>query len=198
MDREMFESNLPEFLVFLLQEQETEGDTFDFLIELSNPVLYGALKRFYYLEGYEKEDLVQEGRIVLARVIMEYDLESPLSFLEYYQLMLMNHLNKLLRKQEAQSRRANKFAHSLDEITENVGIHIQGTSSAETYPEEFAVLKEAYNSYLLDLSGFEREVYDEFMTGKTVEEIAKSLECDVKQTKSALYRCRRKLDNYLQ
>ena len=52
----------PEVLVLLLQKDKC---TFDSLMKMCNPILYSAIQKFY-LEGYETEDLLQEGRIVLT------------------------------------------------------------------------------------------------------------------------------------
>ena len=187
--------NLPEILVFLLQNMK--GDLHNVLVELSHPVLFSAINKFY-LEGYEKEDLLQEGRLILTRAIEEYDFESTLEFFEYYQMMLMNHLHKLLRKQEAQIRKANKGAYSLDELTENLGIQIQGYSAVETNPENAYLLKEGYEQYIQGLSNREFFIYSEFIKGKTLDEMVKSTKCKKTQVRSTLYRCKTKLDNSMQ
>ncbi len=187
--------DLPEILVLFLRY--TPDDLYHVLLDLSQPILYSAINKFY-LEGYEKDDLIQEGRVIMTKAVSEYEFESSLTFLEYYQMMLMNHLHKLLRKQEAQRRRANKNAYSLEELIENYGIHIQGNAAAETFPEDAALVKEAYVEYTNDLSDFERLVYKEFLTGKTPDEIIEVLNFNKAQIQDAIQRCKQKLSKRLQ
>lgn len=184
----------PEVLVFLLQN-ETKYP-FESLMQICKPIVYSAIKNLYF-EGYETEDLLQEGRIVLTKAIEEYRFDKNLDFLSYYQMMLMNHLHKLLRKQEAQIRRANKNAYSLEELMEKTGIHIQGLAAVDTLPEDVTIVKEAYSQYVGGLSELETTVYASYLDKKSLTEIAVILDCEVEQVKSALYRCKRKLDNNL-
>ena len=82
---------------------------------------------------------------------------------------------------------------SLDELIEDAGFHIQGTSSNITYPEEAAVVKETYNNYLIELSPFEKKVFSLFLDGVSQKEIAEKLEIKLRKVQNALYRCSIKL-----
>lgn len=184
----------PEVLVLLLQNER--NCLLESLMKICKPIVYSAIKNLYF-EGFEKEDLLQEGRIVLIKAVDDYRFDKNLEFLNYYQMMLMNHLHKLLRKQEAQIRRANKNAYSLEELIETTGIHIQGLATVDTQPEDVTLIKEAYSQYLSCLSELEASVYAEYLDHKSLEDTAEILGLDVERVQNALYRCKRKLDNHL-
>lgn len=184
----------PEVLVYLLQNKIS--CPLEILMQICKPIIYRSIHPLY-IENYETEDLLQEGRLVLARAIEVYDFKSNLTFLEYYRMMLMNHFHHLIRRQEAQKRRANKNAYSIEELMETSGEHIQGLAKDEDHPESVTIIKEAYEAYISDLSDLEALVYIHYIENKSLREIAILLEADESQIQSALYRCKRKLDENL-
>lgn len=188
------ELKAPEVLVLLLQNDDK--CPFEGLMKLCRPIVYSAIKN-YYLEGYETEDLLQEGRVVLAKAVDDYQFHRNMEFLKYYQMMLMNHLNKLLRKQDAQKRKANTNAYSLEEIKENTGKPLEGLAAADTRPEDVAIVKQSYSQYIYDLSDLETLVYAGYLEKKTPEEMAEIVGCNVEQVHNALYRCKKKLNKNL-
>src|SRR5690625_640955 len=184
------EANLPEVLVLLIQLMKK--DPFEKLLELSNPITYSVVKK-YFLPDYEREDLIQEARSVLNETINTYDIKAGMGFLQFYHMSLSNHLNMLLRREQTQKRRINIDTVSLDELVEEAGVQVQGVASVTTYPEEMAVAKETFNNYLVELSPFESEVFKLFLDGMTQENIAIKLNIPQKKVRSALYRCSTKL-----
>ncbi|HLR92819.1 MAG TPA: sigma-70 family RNA polymerase sigma factor [Atopostipes sp.] len=184
------EANLPEVLVLLIQLMKK--DPFEKLLELSNPITYSVVKK-YFLPDYEREDLIQEARSVLNETINTYDIKAGMGFLQFYHMSLSNHLNMLLRREQTQKRRINIDTVSLDELVEEAGVQVQGVASVTTYPEEMAVAKETFNNYLVELSPFESEVFKLFLDGMTQENIAIKLNIPQKKVRSALYRCSAKL-----
>lgn len=194
MDNLNQEIKAPEVLVLLLQSEEK--CLLERLMEMCKPIVYSAINTIY-LEGYETEDLLQEGRIVLAKAAEEYQFNRNMEFLNYYQMMLMNHLHKLLRKQDAQARKANKNAYSLDELMETTGKTYGGLATPDTCPEEAMIVKESYSQYVCNLSDLETVVYAGYVQGNSLKHTAKSLGMTLEQVRNALYRCKRKLNNKL-
>lgn len=183
----------PEVLVLLIQNGQTPQSGLE---KMSKSILYSAIQKFY-LEGYEQDDLLQEGRIVFTKAIKDYQIDKNMKFLDYYQMMLMNHLNKLRRRQEALVRRANTYAYSLEELIEKTGEPIEGLATTDTRPEDVAIVKQSYSQYICDLSDFETLVYVAYLEKKDPEEIAEILGYSVDQIQNALYRCKKKFYNNL-
>ena len=182
--------NVPELLVMIIQS--IKEDPFERLVKVSEPITYSVVNRYFFPE-YETEDLLQEARGVLLRAVEAYHIDEEMPFLRYYHMCLTNCFNQLLRKSHANKRKVHLEMTSLDELIEKAGHHIQGTSSISTYPEEVAIARETYSSYLIELSPFEKEVFFLFIEGHTRSEIAKELNVTLRKVQNALHRCQIKL-----
>lgn len=184
----------PELLVLLIQN--LKGDPFERLMNRCMPVTK-SLTNKYYLGSYEKDDLLQEAHQILIKAADEFDIRDNLPFLQFYHMMLTNHLNRLLRAELAHKRRANANPASLDELVEAGGVHIQGVAPSVSNPEDVTIVKEMFANYFIELSPFEEDVFLLFLKGYTTEEIAKKLEYKKIQVKNAVYRCSVKLKRAL-
>lgn|SRR5699024_2026372 len=182
--------NIPELLVMIIQN--IKEDPFEKLMRVCEPITYSVINRFFFSD-YEREDILQEARSVLVEATEAFRVDEGMPFLQYYHMSLSNHFNMLLRKKHANKRRINMETTSLDELIEDAGFHIQGTSSNITYPEEAAVVKETYNNYLIELSPFEKKIFSLFLDGVSQKEIAEKLEIKLRKVQNALYRCSIKL-----
>lgn len=177
---------LVEFLVLLLQE--LKKDPFERLLEICNPLVEVYANR-YYFKDYETEDILQEGRKVLVKAVDEFKIAEGLPFRKFYNMKLKNHMNMLVRKEHAQKRKINTKTCSLDHLMEEAGDYIQGTAPIMTNPEEFCLVKEKFDSYMEYLSPFEKEVFELYLNGTSVNEAAKLLDCKETKIKNAWYRC---------
>ena len=186
--------NVPEILVLMIQM--LKEDPFKSLIRLCNPITHSVLNG-YFFSSYEKEDCLQEAHKILLLAVDGYRIDQGMPFLQFYHKLLINHMNMLVRKEKAHKRRVNMETMSLDNLVEEGGIHVQGTSSSTTYPEEVTIANETLDRYLVNLSPFELEVFLLFMDGKTPEEIADNLKTKREKVRNALYRCVRKFKNVI-
>lgn len=185
----------PELLVMLIQV--FKGDPFEELMDICMPETLSLTNR-YYLNSYEKDDLIQEAHQILIKASNEFDLsDKGLDFKDYYRLKLQNHLNRLVRAEVAHKRKANSNSTSLDGLVEAGGIHIQGVASPETNPENVTIVREMFADYLDELSEFEQSTFMLFIQGYKTEEIAELLGYGIKQVKNAVYRCSVKLKKAL-
>ena len=178
--------NLPEYLVKMMQQ--INGDPFSRLIDLCAPVTMSLVSR-YFLVGYEPDDIMQEARWALLKSAKSFKKDEGMEFLRYYHMNLTNHLNMLVRSEHTNKRKVNIMANSLDEIMEDVGNYIQGSSCIMTHPENAIVAKETYEEYLIELSPFEREVFNHIIDGSSLTQIAEELKSTKTQVKNAWYRC---------
>lgn len=189
------EENMPDLIVLTLQ---TLGmNPFDKLVELCEPITYSVIKK-YFLKGYERADFLQEARSILVRSTHDWRVTRGMPFTQYYHMQLTNHLNMLVRKKHAQKRRVNLYAESLDNLVQEVGIHIEGTSDSTTQPEEMAIARETYSEYLAELSELEARVNQLFVNNTPFEKISEKLNITDDQARSAIYRCRTKLTDLIE
>jgi len=184
--------NLPELLVLLVQNIKVQP--FEKLLEICQPITLSVMSK-YFLKGYDRDDFLQESRRVLINAANEYRIEEGMPFLQYYHMSLSNRLNMLVRKELAQKRKINMETFSLDELTDRAGSHVRGTSPTTDDPEEATIVKEMFESYIIELSPFEEDIFELFLKGLLPEEIGEELNLSVKQVTNALYRCSTKLRN---
>lgn len=163
-------------------------DLFNDLLKVSTPITMSLVIK-HFMAGYETADMIQEARIVLVQSVNTYDDTRGTLFVKFYYMKLLQHFTMLVRGGNADKRKVNINMGSLDELKEEVGDYIQGTSSVLTQPENVIIAKEAYEGYIDLLSKFERQVYLLFIDGKTVEQISKILGSTETQVSNAWYRC---------
>lgn len=182
--------NIPELLVMMIQN--IKEDPFEKLMRICDPITYSVVNR-YFFSDYEREDILQEARSVLIEATETFRVDEGMPFLQYYHMSLSNHFNMLLRKKHAYKRRINMETSSLDELIENAGLQVQGTSSNTTQPEEATITKETYSNYLIELSPFEKKIFFLFLEGVPQKEIAQKLDIKLRKVQNALHRCSIKL-----
>ena len=192
VDRKKSEENiLPDLIVLSLQI--VGNDPFDKLVEWCEPITYSVIKK-YFFNDYEREDFIQEARSVLVKASQNWRFDRGMPFTQYYHMQLTNHLNMLVRKNHAQKRRVNLYTTSLDHLVEEAGGHVRGISHPLTQPEDMLVANDTCKKYLNSLSKLESEVFELIMSQYSYTEISEKLSLTIDQVRSALYRCRVKLD----
>lgn len=181
--------NTTEFLVFMLKN--FEGDPFQSLTKLCMPVIINSIEN-RYIRGFDRDDFLQEAKIALVNAVKSYKFETDLRFVQYYSLCLENHLNMLIRKDNAKKRLATKESTSLEEMYEANGYETSSKPSTNN-PEQSLIAKETYKNYLFDLSDFERRAFVHYLMNTPYDKIAEILECEKAQVQNAIYRCSKKL-----
>lgn len=185
------EMNLTELMVLVLQS--VEGDVFEALIRICQPIIYKVMGN-RYIAGYDHDDLVQEAHIVLLKAIDDYKFETDMRFQQYYGRCLTNHFNSLGRKSAADKRRSLNEAISMEYISETSGKEVSEESLGLHHdPVESTIAKESYMSYAATLSDFEMAVFRLYLSNHSLDEIAEILGDRTDKVKSAVYRCSKKL-----
>ena len=177
---------LPEFLVCTIQQ--LNGDPFNRLIEMCAPVTMSLISK-YFITGYEPDDIMQEARWALLKSAKIFKAGGDMEFKQFYHMNLTNHFNMLVRSEHANKRKVNIKVNSLDELMNDIGDYVQGSSCIMTHPEKVIVAKEAYEEYLMTLSPFERNVFNKIIDGSSLTQIAEQLKSSKTQVKNAWYRC---------
>ncbi|MGH2221133.1 sigma factor, partial [Enterococcus faecalis] len=62
------------------------------------PVIYKCMKK-YYLNDYDTENWLQEGRIVFFRTLERFDSEKQASLEKFFKPNFENHVHSLIRQQ---------------------------------------------------------------------------------------------------
>lgn len=192
--KEFFEQLKDEDLITVIKSGDYSP--FEILFQRYTPLVKNVIKDYYIL-GYERDDFIQEARIVFNKTILFYDKTRGHTFGNYYKLNLKNHLFSLIRKDMAKKRRIEKISESLDSLLEN-GFspqYIQNYTSSMSFQEALEV-KESIPQYFESLSDFEHQVFIRYLRNIPREDIAKEFNCETVKVINALDRCKRKMKQY--
>ncbi len=188
-----------EELVSIIRK-ENNTTAINILIErYTNLVKYNANKFFLY--GGDENDVFQEGMIGLYYAIKKYDENNGASFKTFAQICIDRYLITAIKLSNRQKHIPLNTAFSM-----NINVDNEDDNSREIItllkndkcedPSEIIVNREFYKELTKkiekNLSPKELNVLNEFKTGKSYAEIAKTLECNVKSVDTALTRIRRK------
>lgn len=172
-----------------------KGDAlaFDRLYRKYHPVVHKFQKK-YYLKDFDREDWLQEGRIIFHRSLEKYEEAHNVSIGKFFKSNFENHIRSLIRKQCALKRTIDVQSISLDQKMEN-----QGESFFDYIATEDAnvldqmIIREKLEQLPIVLSPFERITFEEYMRGKELEEIAKDTDSREITVRSAYDRAKKKL-----
>ena len=188
-----------------LIDQLREGDrqVMDYICDKYKNLVRSKAKSMYIL-GADREDLIQEGMIGLFKALRDYDSGRDASFLTFADLCVSRQMYTAV-----QASRRKKHTPLNSYVSLYSGVAMGGDNGEETElvnvlsslseksPEEAWIDKE--NMTLLEktidkeLSSFEKQVLDLYVTGMGYVQIARVLGRDEKSTDNALQRLKGKL-----
>ena len=162
--------------------------------------------RAMFILGADSDDLIQEGMIGLFKAIRDYDSGRDASFYTFADLCISRQMYTAVQASKRQKHvPLNSYVSIYSNLSErqdnwsqdeNVLINALAATN-ESNPEELIIDRE--NVEILEaiiekeLSGFEKQVLDLYITGMTYSQIAKALGKDDKSTDNALQRIKSKL-----
>lgn len=161
-----------------------------------------------YILGAEEQDLIQEGMIGLFNAIKDYDSGRDASFFTFADLCISRRMYNAIKasKREKHTPLNNYVSLYGDNDDKNLdgksGV-IELLSAGEiSNPENLLIDRENVerieNLVEQELSNFEKQVFDLYITGMKYGQIAKVLGKDEKSTDNALQRIKNKLKKALQ
>ena len=186
----------------IVRLRDGEAQITDYIMEKYKNLVKSKAKSMYIL-GADREDLIQEGMIGLFKAIRDYDIGRDASFFTFADLCVSRQMYTAVQAAGRQkhaplntyiSLYANMSGQEDGEEREMINDII---SQAEKNPEELLIDRE--NLELLEkaidkeLSGFEKQVLDLYLTGMGYIQIARVLGRDGKSTDNALQRIKSKL-----
>ncbi len=183
--------------------RDGERDITDYIMNKYKNLVRSKAKSMYIL-GADTEDLIQEGMIGLFKAIRDYDAGRDASFFTFADLCISRQMYTAV---QASNRKKNMplnsyislYAASENDNSDNAGeefINILGFTDQKN-PEQLLIDKENVISLERkieeELSAFEKQVLDLYLTGMSYSQIARVLGRDEKSTDNALQRIKNKI-----
>ena len=185
----------------IVRLRDGEKQITDYIMEKYKNLVRSKAGSMYIL-GADRDDLIQEGMIGLFKAIRDYDSGRDASFFTFADLCVSRQMYTAVQAAGRQKHAPLNTYISLygaGERTEGEEWELMDSliSQAEKNPEDLLIDKE--NLELLEkviereLSSFEKQVLDLYLTGMKYTQIAKVLGRDEKSTDNALQRIKGKL-----
>lgn len=189
----------------ILRLRDGEAAITDYIMDKYKNLVRNKAKSMYIL-GADREDLIQEGMIGLFKAVRDYDTGRDASFYTFADLCISRQMYTAVQTAGRQKHAPlNTYISLYTGSPEGEGgaggeeWELLGSISSqlEKSPEELLIDKE--NVEILEkiiekeLSGFEKQVLDLYLTGMRYGQIAKVLGRDGKSTDNALQRIKAKL-----
>ncbi len=186
----------------LIRLRDGEGGITDYIMDKYKNLVKSKAKSMYIL-GADNDDLIQEGMIGLFKAVRDYDSGRDASFSTFADLCVSRQMYTAVQASRRQKH-----------IPLNTYISLYGTAGTDhdgeeeelvnvlaarslQSPEEVVIDKENVDrlekTIEKELSSFEKQVLDLYMTGMGYQQIAKVLGRDDKSTDNALQRIKTKL-----
>lgn len=201
-----FEKHTDEELILLFQDGEKSVE--EYLLNKYKNMVRKKAGSMYILGG-DRDDLIQEGMIGLFKAIRDYDIGRDASFASFADLCVSRQMYTAVQAARRKKHAPLNTYVSLSGSGENEADSEKKArdileaipSLIEKNPEELVIDQE--NLELLqqkieqELSSFEKQILDLYITGMTYSQIAKVLGRDEKSTDNGLSRVKMKLKKLL-
>ncbi|MCH5250208.1 MAG: RNA polymerase sporulation sigma factor SigH [Lachnospiraceae bacterium] len=189
-----------------LMIQLRDGDTgiMDFIMNKYKNLVRSKAKSMYIL-GADGDDLIQEGMIGLFKAVRDFDSGRDASFFTFADLCISRQIYTAVQASRRQKHiPLNTYISLYETARENSGQNGEDTALVDILmlgsgqsPEELVIDKENVEqlerTIEKELSGFEKQVLDLYLTGMKYTQIARVLGRDEKSTDNALQRIKSKL-----
>lgn len=186
--------------------RDGEDSITEYLMNKYKNLVRNKAKSMYIL-GADSEDLIQEGMIGLFKALRDYDSGRDASFLTFADLCVSRQMYTAV---QASRRLKHIPLNTYISLYGNVSTNREGeqeklenvlTARADQSPEEVVIDRENVvqleKAIEQELSSFEKQVLDLYLTGMGYQQIAKVLGKDDKSTDNALQRIKAKLKRRL-
>ena len=189
-----------------LMVQLRDGDTgiMDFIMNKYKNLVRSKAKSMYIL-GADSDDLIQEGMIGLFKAVRDFDSGRDASFFTFADLCVSRQIYTAVQASRRQKHiPLNTYISLYETSKENSGRNEDDTAlvdiltlGSEQTPEELVIdrenVEQIEKTIDKELSSFEKQVLDLYLTGMRYTQIAKVLGRDEKSTDNALQRIKSKL-----
>ena len=188
----------------LVRLRDGEQGITDYIMNKYKNLVRSKAKSMYIL-GADSEDLIQEGMIGLFKAIRDYDSGRDASFFTFADLCVSRQMYTAV---QASRRQKHIPLNNYISLYGNVSTNRDGegeeesllnvlTDASDLNPEALIIDRENVDRLEMlieqELSSFEKQVLDLYLTGMGYQQIAKVLGRDEKSTDNALQRIKTKL-----
>lgn len=182
-----------------------ESAIMDYICDKYKGLVRNKAKSMFIL-GADNEDLIQEGMVGLFKAVRDYDMGRDASFFTFAELCINRQMYTAVQAAKRKKHSPLNNYVSLDtgaagDEREDGKLWSVLADQKELNPEDVVLDKErmAYLEKAIEdeLSEFEKQVFDLYMTGMSYGQIAKVLGRDEKATDNALQRLKSKIKKML-
>ena len=186
----------------LIRLRDGEQGITDYIMNKYKNLVRSKAKSMYIL-GADSEDLIQEGMIGLFKAIRDYDSGRDASFFTFADLCVSRQMYTAV---QASRRQKHIPLNNYVSLYGNVTVNRDGEEEAlvnvlsdasDLNPEALVIDRENVDRLEMlierELSSFEKQVLDLYLTGMGYQQIAKVLGRDDKSTDNVLQRIKTKL-----
>ena len=186
------------------QLRDGENAVMDYIMDKYKFLVRSKAQAMYIL-GADTEDLIQEGMIGLFKAVRDYDCGRDASFYTFADLCISRQMYTAVqasrRKKHAPLNTYVSLYGERKEMEEGTALQEILSTGQGSDPESLFLDKERME-YLegeiqRELSTFEKQVLDLYLTGMTYSQIAKVLGKEEKSTDNALQRVKSKMKKIL-
>ena len=190
----------------IVRLRDGENGITEYLMNKYKNLVRSKAKSMYIL-GADNDDLIQEGMIGLFKALRDYDSGRDASFLTFADLCVSRQMYTAV---QASKRQKHIPLNTYISLYGNVNTSLEGekeelvnvlAAHAGQSPEEVVIDRENViqleRAIEQELSSFEKQVLDLYLTGMGYQQIAKVLGRDEKSTDNALQRIKTKLKKRL-
>lgn len=177
----------------------------DYIMEKYKNLVRSKAKSMYILGG-DNEDLIQEGMIGLYKAIRDYDCGRDASFYTFADLCISRQMYTAVQASQRQKHRplntyVSLYGDRSREDSEELELAEALPPDQDQNPETLFIDRERVE-YLegqidKELSSFEKQVLDLYLTGMSYSQIARVLGREEKSTDNALQRLKGKIKKML-
>lgn len=192
-----------EVLVQLLQNNLQDELAFMTLLDRFKP-LFTKMAYQMKIEGYEPEDIFQEGFIQLYLGIQYFDVNYGSYFAYYLKAVIMNRVFQLAKKDQKRKEVIQEVNASLEDLPYfESDFKLQCSSLGENdfmrnSPEEILMAQDTIRRFIDQLSDFEHDVMRYYLfRGMSVREIAEETGQDYNKVRHAVRRAKDKLNKLI-
>ena len=182
--------------------RDGEEDIMDYILKKYKNLVRKNAQNMYIL-GAEEQDLIQEGMIGLFNAIKDYDSGRDASFFTFADLCISRRMYNAIKASQREkhiplNNYVSLYGDNDDKNSEGKSGVIELLSAGEiSNPENLLIdqenVKQIQEIVDKELSAFEKQVFDLYITGMKYVQIAKVLGRDEKSTDNALQRIKSKL-----
>ena len=189
----------------ILRLRDGEGAITDYIMDKYKNLVRSKAKSMYIL-GADRDDLIQEGMIGLFKAVRDYDIGRDASFFTFAELCVSRQMYTAIQAAGRQKHTPlntyiSLYAGSADQDVDGRDgeWELSGSllSQPERNPEDLLIDRENVErlekTIEKELSSFEKQVLDLYLTGMKYSQIARVLGRDEKSTDNALQRIKSKL-----